>query len=83
MTITSLEKIILRKLVHGPLHARTFHLAKGVVRGLVQRGLVRRLAHNSDKRVYLELTRAGRDALGLAPLNMKRAVISVPEHSND
>lgn len=88
--LTALEGIILRKLRAGPLHSRTFHLAKGVVRNLVQRGLVRRVAGDtSPLKTYVEITGSGLVAIGARRPNMGARTIArvtpfaAPSPSND
>lgn len=61
--IGPIEKLILNRLNKGRAHSRSFHRAKGVVAGLVKRGLVKRVAVETNSKVYLEITPQGEDAL--------------------
>lgn len=61
--IGPIEKLILSKLNNKRMHSRSFHRAKGIVAGLVKRGLVKRVSVETASKVYLEITPAGEDAL--------------------
>lgn len=58
-----IDKLILEKLERKVMHSRSFHRAKGVVAGLVKRGLVKRVAGETASKVYLDITPAGKQAL--------------------
>jgi DNA-binding MarR family transcriptional regulator len=62
--ISSTERLIMSRLVRGPKHSRSFHVAKGIVAQLVSRGLVRRIAGEGNPRKnWIELTPEGIDLL--------------------
>ena len=71
-TLGPIDALILEKLNRKVMHSRSFHRAKGVVAGLVKRGLVKRVAGETESKVYLEITPAGKAALKASLANVQK-----------